>query len=581
MKKLGDVILLMFLLAGCATTSERVSSGTNINTICNPVNISYRFALDEPSRREAADPSVVWYKDRYFLFASKSGGYWHSKDLLNWSFVETSQIPTEEYAPTAIALDDTLYFLASSNELSTIYKSTNPLEGKWSVAVPELQVPVWDPAFYLDDDNRLYLYWGCSDSLPIYGVEVDYRNGFSFIGETKELIHANPTENGWEVPGDYNTLINQSPWIEGAWVTKKNGKFYLQYSGPGTEFKSYADGIYVSDNPLGPFSLQKHNPFAYKPEGFAAGAGHGGLFTDQYGNAWQMGTITISQKHMFERRLGVYPAFYDQDGTLFSITKYGDYPFIMPTKKINSFEDIFPGWMILSYGKNVEVSSSFDSLPAQNMTDEDIRTYWAAKSGGQEEYAIIDLGDKYNVYAIQINFAEHNTSIIGRQNLFHRYTIEYSDDGSEWTLLVDQSKNETDNSHDYIQLDDATSCRYLKINNIEVPDGHFAISGFRVFGKGNGNKPEPISQLVATRGDDKRKVELIWERSQNATGYVLSYGSDKNKLYHSYMVYGDTSVAINTLNANQDYYFSIEAFNENGITRYEDIVTAEALTTLQ
>ncbi|MCK7540434.1 MAG: hypothetical protein MZV63_60835 [Marinilabiliales bacterium] len=43
-------------------------------------------------------------------------------------------------------------------------------------------------------------------------------------------------ERVWEVPGDYNTLTNNNPWIEGAWMTKKDGRYYLQYSGPGTEF---------------------------------------------------------------------------------------------------------------------------------------------------------------------------------------------------------------------------------------------------------------------------------------------------------------------------------------------------------
>ena len=47
-------------------------------TICNPVNLSYRFCLDAPSRREAADPTMVVFKGEYFLFASKSGGYFHS-----------------------------------------------------------------------------------------------------------------------------------------------------------------------------------------------------------------------------------------------------------------------------------------------------------------------------------------------------------------------------------------------------------------------------------------------------------------------------------------------------------------------
>ena len=47
-------------------------------TICNPVNLNYRFCLDKPSRREAADPTMINFKNEYYLFASKSGGYWHS-----------------------------------------------------------------------------------------------------------------------------------------------------------------------------------------------------------------------------------------------------------------------------------------------------------------------------------------------------------------------------------------------------------------------------------------------------------------------------------------------------------------------
>src|SRR5690606_29336030 len=147
------------------------------------------------------------------------------------------------------------------------------------------------------------LYWGCSNVNPLYGVEVDFNNNFAFKGKPLELIHGDPDQHGWEVPGDYNTITDRRPWIEGAWMNKVNGKYYLQYSGPGTEFKSYSDGVYVADSPLGPYQLQAHNPFAYRPEGFAAAAGHGSTFSDTYGNYWHIGTITISQKHMFERRL--------------------------------------------------------------------------------------------------------------------------------------------------------------------------------------------------------------------------------------------------------------------------------------
>jgi xylan 1,4-beta-xylosidase len=567
MKTNSILLMILVTLSGCQTSIQTNKSEEAV-TFCNPVNLSYRFTLDKPSRREAADPTIVWYKDRYFLFASKSGGYWHSSDLIDWLFIATDQIPVEEYAPTAVVLNDTIFFMGSSTEKSTIYKSTDPLSGNWQVAVDELEIPVWDPAFLLDDDNRLYLYWGCSNERPLYGVEVDYRNKFAFIGEPLELVHANPGEYGWEVPGDYNTLVNQSPWIEGAWMTKRNGRYYLQYSGPGTEYKSYADGVYVSENPLGPFDLQAHNPVIYKPEGYAAGAGHGSSLTDAYENSWHIGTITISQKHMFERRLGLYPVFYDEDGIMYSVTKFGDYPMFIPQEKASGFEDIFTGWMLLSYGKNVSVSSSVDSLPAYNMTDEDIRTYWAAETGSADEYALLDMDSAHDVYAIQMNFAEHNTDIYGREkNLSHKYTIDYSNDGTNWTQLADKSDNETDNTHDYIQLENSVSCRFIRVNNIEVPGGHFAISGFRVFGKGRGEKPAKVDVMEAMRiPENRRSVDLKWETSEGATGYNISYGANKNKLYLNYMIYGDTTVTINSLNANQPYWFSIESFNENGVT---------------
>lgn len=572
---------MISLLWGCQTKTDSIPESDHKKdkaiTYCNPLDLNYRFSLEDPARREAADPTVVWFKDSYFLFASKSGGYWHSKNLAHWTFVKTNQIPTEEYAPTVIAIQDTLYFLASSTEKSTVYRSSDPLSGKWSIARDELETPVWDPAFFLDDDHRLYLYWGCSNETPIYGVELDYAQNFDFIGEPKALKQANPEQFGWEVPGDYNTMINQRPWIEGAWLNKHKGKYYLQYSGPGTEFKSYSDGVYVSDSPLGPFEAQKHNPFAYKPEGYTSGAGHGSTFADQFGNYWHLGTITISQKHIFERRLGLFPAFFDDNGTLYCNSSFGDYPLILPQKKINSFEEIFPGWMLLSLDKKVSVSSSVDSLNASNMTDENIRSYWAAKTGDEGEFALLDLEKLSRIHAIQISFAEHNTSIDSlKTQRPHRFIVECSKDGETWEMLVDYAKNDSDRTHNYLPLDAPLDARFLRIKNLEVPGGHFAISGFRVFGKGFGQLPVMPKNLSAKRNkEDGRKVTLSWDKADHAFGYNIKYGVDPGELYQTYQVYHETSVTINSLRSDLEYFFTIEAFNENGRTDSDLIVSAQ------
>ena len=569
-KNISIIVLLFYIVFTSACKMQENENGEKIKTYANPLNLDYRFQLEGPSRREAADPTVVYFRDRYYLFASKSGGYWHSKDLVEWIFVETDQIPTEEYAPTAVEINDTLYFLASSWTQSTIYKSGDPLSGKWEIVKDSLDIAVWDPAFFLDDDKRLYLYWGCSHKLPIKGIELDYENNFDAIGRPVEIILAKTDEYGWEVPGDYNDRINNHPWIEGAWVNKFRGKYYLQYSGPGTEFKSYSDGVYVADSPLGPYEIAKHNPFAYNPEGFAAGAGHGSTFKDQYGNYWHVGTMSVSVKHPFERRIGLFPTFFDQDGELFSTTKFGDYPIQIPSKKIESFDDVFPVWMLLSYNKRVIVSSEIDSHLASNMVNEDIRTYWSAKTGTDKEWAVIDLGTNCDVYAIQINFAEHDTKIYDRpDSVYHRYIIDYSLDNSNWQILFDQSQNQNDRSHPYFQLPQKENCRYLRIRNIEVPDGTFSISGFRVFGIGKGDKPKEVSHVEIERKMDRRSVALKWGKAQDAEGYNVIYGTDMEKLYHNYQVYDDTTVTINSLNTNLSYYFKIEPFNENGVGESE------------
>ncbi len=269
------------------------------------------------------------------------------------------------------------------------------------------------------------------------------------------------------------------PWIEGAWMTKHDGKYYLQYAGPGTEYKSYSDGVYVSDQPLGPFKLAAHNPFSYKPEGFIAGAGHSSTFQDKYGNYWHVATMSISVKHMFERRLGLFLTFFDKDGEMYTYTGFGDFPFKMPTKKISGPEELFPNWMLLSYNKPVEVSSELADHPKKYAADEEIRTFWSAKTGNKGEWISMDLQKECTVNAIQINYAENETKIMGRQpNIYYQYLLEYSSDGKTWKAMADKTQSKTDVPHDYIELAKPIKARYIKLTNYHMADGTFALAGY-------------------------------------------------------------------------------------------------------
>lgn len=559
------VMCIAFSVKANAQGNDMVS--TRQTTICNPVNLSYRFCLDTPSRREAADPTMVTFKGEYYLFASKSGGYFHSKDLISWDLITTADLPLEDYAPDAVVMKDTLYFIASGGAPVKIYKTGDPKSGKWQVVNAAFPIGMIDPDLFLDDDGRLFFYYGCSNVNPIYGVELDTKT-FNPIGKPVALFNSNKKQFGWERSGDYNDQP-QNPWIEGSWMTRHNGKYYLQYAGPGTQFKSYCDGVYVADSPLGPFKPGANNPASYKPEGFIAGAGHSSTFQDNYGNYWHISTMTISQKHMFERRLGLFPAFFDNDGEFHVYTGFGDFPLKVPAKKISSPSELFPGWMLLSYKKPVEVSSELPGHPASYASDEEIRTYWSAKTGDKGEWIVMDLKKLCTINAIQINYAENETKLFGRNpGIFYRYKLEYSSDKKDWKVLADKTNNQTDAPHDYIELTTPIMARYVRLTNDHVPGGTFALADLRVFGKGGGKAPPAVNDLKMEHSpSDRCVVKLNWTMPAGATGFNVRYGTAKDKLYQNYEVLGTDSVTIRSLNANEKYYFTIDAFNENGITK--------------
>ncbi|MDP4223799.1 MAG: family 43 glycosylhydrolase [Bacteroidota bacterium] len=538
-------------------------------TYCNPMNLNYRFQFTTgTSYREAADPVITMYRGKYFLYASHSGGYWFSDDMLNWNYLPIKTLPIEDYAPDVITINDTTYYIGSSAVKNFIYLTTNPFEDNWIKMEKSLPFAVWDPHFFRDDDGKVYLYWGCSnmDNQPIRGVRLDSK--MQPVTEPAVLIKHNPKVYGWENPGEHNET-DRNGYNEGSWMTKYNNRYYLQYASPGTEFKVYADGVYTSDSPLGPYKYETYSPFSYKPGGFIAGAGHSSTFQDKYANYWHVSSMTISKRHIFERRLGLFPAAFDRDGVLRTFTSFGDYPTIMPDHKIDfEKESLFRGWMLLSFKKKASASSSMDNFQAGNAFDEDIRTWWSANSGNAGEWLSVDLGYRATVYAVQVNFADNESQLKpDSRNIYYCYRIMASNDGNSWKVIADKSKNTKDACHDYIELDRPVTSKYIKLENVRVPDGKFSVYDLRVFGLKKGKTPGAITDFKVIRDEsDTRKASIEWPADPEATGYVVNYGTYNNKLYSSIMIYDNNSLTFTGLNRDVTYWFSIDAFNESGIT---------------
>lgn len=582
--------------------------------MCNPLNLNYQYQFVELRTgrailREAADPSLILFKDKYYLFPSMAAGFFTSFDLIEWTFHELYNVPIYDYAPDVRVVGEYIYFSASSTSICSFYRSKDPIgEGFEKI---EGTFPFWDPNLFEDQDGALYLYWGCSNVTPIFGVELDPKT-MKPKGEAVGLITANDTELGYERNGEHHILtktpeqvedevnyyiennpsltpeqielvrlyMQPTPFLEGPWMTKNNGRYYLQYAVPDTMLNVYGDGVYVSDNPLGPFEPAKNNPYSYKPGGFITGAGHGSTMRDIMGNIWHTASLRISKNSNFERRLGLWPAGFDGEGELFCNQRYGDWPMKIDGRLMNPWEA--PEWMLLSYKKPTKSSSYTEAKDAMNATDEDIRTWWKAATNKSGEWIEVDLQQECDVRAIQINFADDKIEIklptgavlqgepdlryIDMRKHCTRWLLEGSLDGKEYFVIEDKSTATTDLAHDLTVREEGLQIRFIRCTIIEVPyQQNPCISGLRVFGTSPGNAPEAVADVEMFLITDL-DLHVKWQTNNDTVGYNVLWGFEPGKLYHGYMIFAEAAVTIGAMIKGQPVYVRVDAFNECGIT---------------
>lgn len=592
------VLAPLALAAACAGAARAQSSG--ITTYCNPVDIDYKYNFEQLNKgisyRSGADPVIVRQGGEYFLFVTVSGGYWRSRDLLHWRFVTPSRWPFQDIvAPAALSVRDTLYLMQAAFEPRPILFSTAPATGRldfYNRLLPPLpqaapngaQPPYpggdippgpWDPAIFHDPGNdRWYLYWGSSNEYPLYGLELDKTRRLAYTGTPRPLISLHPELHGWERFGrNHGDTIH--PYVEGAWMTKHGGRYYLQYAAPGTEYNVYANGTYVGDSALGPFTYAPYNPVSYKPGGFATGAGHGNTFADAFGNYWNTGTTWIGYNWTFERRIVMFPAGFDRDGAMFSDARFGDFPHTLPTHKWQRPDDLFAGWMLLSYRKHAVATSALDSFPASNVTDENPRTFWVARTNTPHESLTVDLGRLFTLRAVQVDFADYRSNrFASDSSVYTQFRLSASRDGRRWRAIADLTGQKRDRPNAYIELRVPVPARFVRYEHIYVGAATLAISDLRVFGTGGGANPAAPRDLAVVRDAGERDARINWSPVPGAVGYNVRWGIAPDKLYETYQRFADEgdTLDLRALTVGQRYYVAIESFDENGVSALSPVV---------
>lgn len=593
-------------------------------TRANPADVDYKYNWEQTHRgisyRTGADPVIVLHRDRYFLFQTLADGYWTSRDLLDWTYVRPDKWPFESnVAPAAVSDGERLYLMQSAFEPRPLLVSEHPETGQWDwhtrvlppvpgaasqneegsfgdAGLPAGRLPPgpWDPGLFIDDDSRWYLYWGSSNVYPLYAAQLDPTPPMRFLTAPLALHRLDPERHGWERFGqDHSgTLPNGTaikPYMEGAWMTKHAGRYYLQYGAPGTEYNAYANGTYVGSSPLGPFEYAPYNPISYKPGGFVEGAGHGSTFQDRHGNWWNTGTPWIGANWTFERRIAMFPGGFHDDGQMWFTSRFGDFPQRMPDGPVADPDSLFTGWMPLSYRAQAIASSTRADFAAERATDEDPRTFWVAETNAPGQTLTLDLGALKTVQAVQVNFADHQSGVyVESPGLRSRFRILWAaEDGGEWRVLADLSRSDRDRPNAYLQADAPVQARYVRYEHIETPGANLAIADLRIFGTADGQVPAAPADVTVERGADQRNASVRFTpvpepEGGRLLGYNVRWGIAPDRLHLTYQVWADElaarggQVEIRALNVGVDYHFAVEAFGETGVSPLSPVVAAPA-----
>jgi hypothetical protein len=497
----------------------------------NPLAIEASSIDGSPQGVGLGDVSVIGEAGKYYMFCTGGGG-WVSEDLVNWDyqgveFVAEGRVPT---APHVVKFNDKFYM---SGNNSPVYEAPTPLGpyesiGEWTLVSGEpwggvSQGVAWDDSFdvdmFVDDDNTPYLYYAGRGIDGVYVVTLDPEHLNQATSEPKRLFGFDKSHI-WERYGDRNEYSEVS-WIEGPWMFKHNGTYYVQYSATGTQWRSYATGVYTSNNPMGPFTYSETSPLFRSTTGIVTGPAHGCMIEGPDGNVWAFYSIVMNNPPG-GRRIGLDPLMIDASGKMVGPGRPSDTPQWGPGAVTDPFHNGDSGSLPLTIGKlramNAEssFSSERDGHYASYAIDDSNGTWWEPAANDKQPTLTLDLSSATRFDAVQM-FTLDSARILfstGQRRFFggprrgatprargpftpppavapppgttitFQYKIEASTDGENYTTVVDKTDNDVTK---YIEFDEIapTEARFVRLTITDWPrrEDPLGVIEFTAFGK--------------------------------------------------------------------------------------------------
>ena len=489
---------------------------------CNPLPM-----VSGGGASASGDVTVIRDHGKYYMYCT-GGGAWISEDLLHWTFQRVANVPV---APHVVKYNGAFYLAGNDGPL---FKAGNPL-GPFTTLGPWQNTPAvaggWNGAFdidiFVDDDNKPYLYYPGRSVSGIFVVPLDPNDLSRFAGGPRHLFSFNK-DHVWERYGEMNEYTDVA-WIEGPWLQKYNGTYYLQYSASGTQWKTYAEGYYTAKNPMGPFTYASNNPLLRKTEGLVTGTGHGSVVEGPDQHLWQFYTIVLANPPG-GRRIGMDPVAFDKDGNM--SVRVTDTPQWAPGVVADPAHDGDSGSIPVTINKlrAMNALSQFSSQQpgrdAAYAVDNSSGTWWEPSPGDAQPTLTIELSPAtrfdrvqlFTIDSVRLLFtggggrggrgtggrggaagtgaaapetAAANTTASSETNgspglppaLSYQYKIDVSTDGAAYATVLDQSTNAAVRNTIFEEIPPA-KCRFVRLTLLNWPRSTpLGIIEFTIFGK--------------------------------------------------------------------------------------------------
>ncbi|MEO2091311.1 MAG: endo-1,4-beta-xylanase, partial [Gemmataceae bacterium] len=280
--------------------------------------------------------------------------------------------------------------------------------------------------------------------------------------------------------GDWNEQPARG-WVEGAWMLKRDGKYYLTYAAAGTENRTYATGCSVGKSPLGPFTPQKNNPVLRTTTGLVTGTAHGCVVEGPHKSLWAFYTVQAGVVHGFERRLGMDPASIGTDGEL-RVDGASSLPRRLPTSAKGAEPT---GWLPLNAGPKTVGSTDAPNLSGRLAVDDDLRTWWQPAADDKSPTLTSTLaapGAGGRAVREVWRDAGLNTKEGAKPGAF-RYRVEVQTAADKWTTVIDRSQSADDLLIDYRECP-ATPGTAARLVVVGAPPGITpGVAEFTMFGE--------------------------------------------------------------------------------------------------